>query len=609
MSSRPVLCSLASAPVDLAGLRNLARKDLLHALATQPGKKILYLDDALTGIVSLTLEVADLRSHGVTSWGKLDNPDVFKFDDVASPAVFLIRAFGARAVLQAARVAAHLADDAKKGITRPYLLLVAPSMSFAVRDKLRELRCDVRIECLPNFHTCILEGDLISAEIPGLFRDFHAFGSLAGLGNLSKILIHWQKSFGKFRKIYSVGSAAKSLADMVLAAAAEESSEQATPAPGELRVPLVQSGVSGQHELLGRVDAAVFIDRRVDLASLFCTEVNYEALLDRVLGIKNGFIEIPNGDGKTQLALNSDDPIFKEMRDLPSSQLGSWLKRKASEIQETYKEKDSLQNIPEIHEYMTKFKTTQHEHSSLTAHVNLASTLSAAATSQDWFAAQLRLEDEIISGAKSGSEGVAAIEALIDHGEPMARIMRLMCLLSISSGGIKSKALESLMKTCIEAFGIEMLPLLENLQVTGALKAAKNLNPAGGSKWSKVKEAFKLVPADQENNDLGSAFSGYVPLTVRLVELLCGKGWRSATDALNLLWGPALEVSQTTTETLRLGNPTQVTLLVFVGGVSYGEVSAIRALERLQGAKQRFIIMTTEMLNHSKLFDSLARLI
>lgn len=62
--------------------------------------------------------------------------------------------------------------------------------------------------------------------------------------------------------------------------------------------------------------------------------------------------------------------------------------------------------------------------------------------------------------------------------------------------------------------------------------------------WNSVKKAFNLVSEGSFENDISYAYSGYAPLSVRLVQLCRGggQGWRS--NNLKLLEGPVVEVDR-----------------------------------------------------------------
>lgn len=48
----------------------------------------------------------------------------------------------------------------------------------------------------------------------------------------------------------------------------------------------------------------------------------------------------------------------------------------------------------------------------------------------------------------------------------------------------------------------------------------------------------------QSPNDISYVYSGYAPLSVRLIQYLARPGWRSITEVLNILPGPTFDEVQ-----------------------------------------------------------------
>jgi len=110
-------------------------------------------------------------------------------------------------------------------------------------------------------------------------------------------------------------------------------------------------------------------------------------------------------------------------------------------------------------------------------------------------------------------------------------------------------------------------------------------------------------------------YSGYAPLSIRLAQVLHRPGWRSITEVLNLLPGPTVEDVQQIPGWLRnrsRHNSTgstqnadqKLTLVFFLGGVTYAEVSALRFLSQLEDGPAEYIIATTKMINGSTWLQS-----
>ncbi|PHJ16389.1 sec1 family domain-containing [Cystoisospora suis] len=492
-----------------------------------------------------------------------------------------------------------------------------------------------------------------------------------------------------------------------------------------------------------KVDMLVLIDRRSDLITPLCSAFTYEALLDIVFGIESAALEVPQqllqqqsssgggapstasqpgkavpvllpGGRKQKVPLSSDG-LFATLRDLHQSAVGSHLHRIASEIQQTYKEKDELRSIQEISVFMNKFKIKQQEHSSLSLHVRLASFL-ASVTKDPAFFKRLTLEDELLQSAGSGSGASASgggtltasmmsqLENMIDAtaisgdlwwvpspsgdgggagtvgrlsghpGKPVAApcvedVYRLLCLASLLNGGLKGKQLEGLKRGLVQQHGLKEVVRMAHLQQVGLLRQADGggASSSGGAgkgvcgvgSWKTLKKECRLmVDEELSSGDIAYACSGYAPLSVRLIQFLheFPNGWRSIPHVLSLLWGPALEVRQQqpqpplavlqlqqqqkllqqqqreaeSASTERAMDPKQMTtiMVMYLGGVTYAEIAAIRRLNELeieryqryvkeqeqllqQGGggslkpptRRRYVIVTTDVINYKKLLS------
>jgi hypothetical protein len=65
--------------------------------------------------------------------------------------------------------------------------------------------------------------------------------------------------------------------------------------------------------------------------------------------------------------------------------------------------------------------------------------------------------------------------------------------------------------------------------------------------WLTIKRALQLVVEDTDTanpNDISYVFSGYAPLSVRLVQHVVRSGWRPMEEILKILPGPHSETEQ-----------------------------------------------------------------
>merc|ERR1712113_396646 len=75
-------------------------------------------------------------------------------------------------------------------------------------------------------------------------------------------------------------------------------------------------------------------------------------------------------------------------------------------------------------------------------------------------------------------------------------------------------------------------------------------------------------------------------------------------------YGPAQESHQPAspgTPSTDSRDPSQpaVVLVCFLGGVTYGEIAALRRLSELEDGRRKFLVLTTEVINTKKFFESL----
>merc|ERR1719359_2583913 len=115
---------------------------------------------------------------------------------------------------------------------------------------------------------------------------------------------------------------------------------------------------------------------------------------------------------------------------------------------------------------------------------------------------------------------------------------------------------------------------------------------------SGIKKGFNLfVEESSAEKDISYSYSGYAPLSVRLVQMTRSlqKGWRDCSKDLQFLYDPAQELQQPleNQNDPAPGEPS-VVLVCFLGGVTYGEIAALRRLSELEEKKRQFLIVTTE---------------
>jgi hypothetical protein len=212
---------------------------------------------------------------------------------------------------------------------------------------------------------------------------------------------------------------------------------------------------------------------------------------------------------------------------------------------------------------------------------------------------------------------LAKIESLAKRAQSVAlfsleRILKLLCLTSLVYGpkATSNAGLDKCVRTLFHQFGEKVIRKVHHLEQCGLLKFHNPAEPSStglmselissGTRWPKIREEFKLISSDPSADELAEPYSGYIPISVRLVQLL-NLSWKASADKLNLLRGPAFEIAQECPSAAPAAGNTTNVVVVFIGGVTYGEIAALRKLSTLEAGKRRFLILTTGITSYSKI--------
>ncbi|KAL5139409.1 Vacuolar protein-sorting-associated protein 33 [Glycine soja] len=296
------------------------------------------------------------------------------------------------------------------------------------------------------------------------------------------------------------------------------------------------------------------------------------------LHINNGSVELDASimglqqEGKkTKVPLNSSDKLFKEIRDLNFEVVVQILRQKATSMKQDYTEMTTTtQTVSELKDFVKKLNSLPE----MTRHINLAQHLSTF-TSKPSFLGQLDMEHTIVEAQSYD------------------------------------------MRELLHSYGFEHIAMLNNLEKAGLFKKQESK-----SNWLTIKRALQLVVEDTDTanpNDIAYVFSGYAPLSIRLVQHAIRSGWRPVEEILKLLPGPHLEMKrggfsnspsfdtlsgiQSSIAKVPDGRRA-VVLVVFVGGVTFAEISALRFLCTQEGMAYDLIIATTKIVNGQTLVET-----
>ena len=503
---------------------------------------------------------------------------------------------------------------------------------------------DTNVAELPLFFFP-LEDDLLSLELNDSFRDLYLAKDPTPVFLMARALMGIQQKHGLFPRIIGKGDNAKRVADLL----------------SRMRQELLAGEDTGETDKAGlspstTIENVIIIDREVDFVTPLLTQLTYQGLLDEVFVIQNNQTDVdstivgaaapaPTGPGtsaaapanngqqsrKRRIQLDGSDTLFAQLRDANFAIVGGLLNKMARRLQSDYESRHSSKTTAELKEFVKKLPGYQAEQQSLKIHTGMAEEIIKYTRTEN-FNKVLEVQQNLAAGADPSSQ-FDAIEELIARDSPLPQVLRLLCIYSCISGGIKAKELDHFRRLILQGYGPQHILTLHNLErlqmfLSRASPLALMIPMAGsvnaqGSKtnYTYLRKQLRLI-VDEVNehdpNDIAYVYSGYAPLSVRLVQCVLQKqyllsitrgngvgsapgpaaggaqGWRGFDDALKHARGQTFDEVQkgedkaVKARALLSGNGGKKTVfVVFVGGISYTEIAALRFLAKQEEGMSR----------------------
>ncbi|KAF9225343.1 ATP binding protein, partial [Gyrodon lividus] len=655
--------------LDIEILKDVAKKALINALNSVNGAKTLVLDPTLAGPLGLVTEVALLKHHGVDKMFWLEPGPL---TSITTNVIYLCRPLIKYVKIIADQIKMH----SKESLKHRYTLFLVPRTSTLVSRILEEegVLGDVTISSY-NLQFIPVAEDVISLEHDSAFKELWVDGDETIIYNSALALDVLQKTYGQFPRILGKGNYASKLATLLTRSLPEQPSASVDP----LTPP-------------APFDSLIILDRHVDMITPLLTQLTYEGLIDELIGIKNSQVELPlsllnppsapnpanpsaslpstsaaitpvlNEKTKKHLLSAATDPLFAELRDLNFSSVGKRLSRVAHQLDEDYKARLQAKTVAQLRDFVGKLGGLQTEHQALRLHTGLSEML-VPQTRTDLFSKSLEIQQNLLASYETAAQ-VSAIEDMIAQGADMQTVARLLCLASITTGGIKTRALESVKKEFLQAYGYNLLPLLLSLSAPPLSILLQNPLPVSTSSlvaanklpFTAIRKSLRLLIDDnpealeEVENDISYVYSGYAPISVRLIQCVAQKsgvisnpaekasvdgldgkgkvsaskkpfahpivGWKGFEDVLPTIPGQTFDIVQkvpagsassapSISSLLRPHEQTTTTVVFFLGGCTYTEIAALRWVSR-QNRGRKFLIATTGIVSGASLMKSIA---
>ncbi|PNS20884.1 hypothetical protein CAC42_2815 [Sphaceloma murrayae] len=668
------------ANLDTQEITERSRRELLRLLETVRGKKNLVIQKSLLGPIGLFTKFSTLQEYGVEKLFVLENRNV---ETSQKNIVFVSRAEKPKEVQAVAEAIKQIRADSQTD--HDFTIIWVPRrtlLSDRILEETGVLGEAVILSCPLYFIS--LESDLLSLELHDATSDLYMLHDPTSIHLSAQALMSIQKHSGLIPRVLGKGDNAKRLSDLLLRMRAEEDVTASTnPSNGFLSAfGSVPSAT---------IDSLIIIDREVDFPTPLLTQLTYAGLLDETFRIQYNTAEVSTsivGAGassnqtqsesttplKRKIPLDSAEPLYPSLKDLNFALLGPQLNSRARNLAANYESRHRADaSISDLKSFVSKLPSYQAEQQSLKIHTSLAEEIMKS-TRNSLFSTILEVQQTFVaSGDSSASVLHDKLESLIAQSVPLPTILRLLSLESTLTSGLRPRDLENFKRLVLHAYGHQHLLTFSNLEKHGLVtpRQAGNtayLNPmAGATKrnntdYTAVRKTLKLLVDDvdeEAQQDPSYAYSGYAPLSVRLVQCALQKGWSAAADGASkttadegpatsvqgIGWkgyedvlarvkGATVDVVQKGTEegaskarmSLKgsgagsgsAGTATPVvggkkertvtSLVFFLGGVTYAEVAALRLVgrklkEQKGGEARRLVVATTGIITGDRLVE------
>jgi len=582
--------------------------DILRSARTSTGNIGLVFDRSLSGPLGLVLEMSALHEQGVA---KIYHLGMTSSPRTGHPSLVWV----VRPNTETTKILAACINQCEPGIK--HTVCYVPRRSLLCDQILNDDRvARDSISRITEFPLYLIpfDDDLLSMEAIADMRTTRVEGDPTELFNAARALTKLQTAYGTIPHIYGKGHYAKQLCDMLLRMrneAVSEASEGEFDGMGPLASP---------DDVPPEIGNLLIIDREVDMVTPMMTQLSFEGAIDELLGITNSSVELdaevispppPPGTQtdkpvrqfrpgqKLKYPLNSNDALYYEMRHLNCLAIGKFLSQHARELSAFEQSRKTMTNsIPAIREYMKKMAIMQAEKNSVRIFAHVLEKVQAGHTAR--LHKRVETEQSLIC---SEDDEVEFIEDSILRGDPFEEVLRLLIIQAQTRGGFKQKIAEQLKHEIVQTYGYESLFTLERFEKLGML--CRNQSRTS---FPSVLRSLRLMPdgideGSLQPQDAACAYSGYAPIISRIAEAVSRVGgWKSIEDTLKALpGGPVFDVEQ-----VPCAKKPPVTLVFVLGGITYGEVSALRIASRLEGGNHNdYIIATTKMVNGNSLIRSL----
>ena len=485
-----------------------------------------------------------------------------------------------------------------------------PGETYEIRDYIISNQLTFRFKTF-NFRMDLIpiDNDLLSLEKEKYFREIYIDKNLSSISELANAFVKLESFFGKVKHRYLKGDNSTIFLNLVN----EKEKEN------DLKV---------TDEIFGMI----VLDRSVDFLTTITSNYTYEGLIDDFFKINLGNIKIKesfirdtniniknnnNQEKYLTYALTSfNNSFYSQIGCMHYLDVNKYLNKLTEHYQlitNNSKKKDlSLEELKKItydlNVYLNEIKSPLLANKNILYHI-------INSISNEQYIQYIKNEQILLTGELPPNLHLF-YEDYISDKRDLYQLLKLMSIESLTLGGIKDY--NSIKRNILNVYGYQNVFLFRDLEKLGWLrdKSKNSIN----MNYIQLCQKLELVKIDFNNEkpeDFSYVMGGYCPIGLKLIEKGLEGKWNKIQDIIKKIPGEA-SFPNDESEIYNSTEEINTIFLVFIGGVTYTEIEAVRFLNRKfkenydksiskNPTRIQLIIITTCILNTNKIFSNLGK--
>ena len=507
-----------------------------------------------------------------------------------------------------------------KGLTEHLIFIPRENYDIIEYMTTNNMIGDFNIENL-NIDLIPIDIDLLSLEKEDSIKEIYIDKNLSCVSDLANAVVKLETCFGKIKYKYIKGDLAQTFCDTM-----EEKEKE-----NNLK--------ENEDEILGMI----VLDRSVDFITLMTTNYTCEGLIDENIGINLGRIKVNESmltenlnPTTTTNKINNVNSNNQQKEKIVQYGLTTNINKFFCTFRCMHN-LDALKYIKTFREYYQKLFTNKNSKLSATELKNMTEELQYFMNNikKDLimnenlinFVIEPLIDKEHLKYIEKEQLLLAGdipdnlhnyYDEILCEQKDLISLIKLMIIESLTQNGIQGY--QKLKREILNIYGFQKIFLFRDLENLGWLKEKqllKNLKNIIDFTYSQINEKLELIKENYQPlkiEDCSYVLSGYCPISIKIIEKAVNGEWNTIIDVLRKMPGftSCPEDEKVIKEPAKDRN---IMFIIFIGGVTYTEIEAIRFLNRkfneenLKGKRKKtqFIILTTGILNSKKILQNLGK--